>query len=68
MTYTFKVWHELMWVLLVAVVPVLLQALVTFDPATIPNYQEWGLNLTLASVRAIAGGLIALWGKIKTQQ
>lgn len=60
MHYRFLVREETIWAVVVAVLTVLLQALVAFDPAEIADWRAWAVGLGAAMVRAAAGALLAL--------
>lgn len=60
MTYTFKP-IELFWAALVAVVTVILQALITFDPAEIADWRLWAIGIGAGAVRAAAAALIVFF-------
>ena len=63
MRYEFKAFDELFWFVLVAVVTVVLQALVEFDPARIDDWRSWAIGIGAAAVRAGAGAALAWLGK-----
>ena len=60
MTYTFKP-VELFWAALTAVVTVVLQALITFDPAEITDWRLWAIGIGAGAVRAAAAALIVFF-------
>ncbi len=57
MNYEFKR-DEIAWFVLVAVVTVLMEALLDFDPATITDWSAWAVGLGAASVRATAAAIL----------
>ena len=59
MTYDFKFWQELGWGCLVALIIQVATVLVTLDPAVITDWRAWFIALAGASIRAIAGVVIA---------
>lgn len=66
MKYTFKPWEEFLWFCLVSVLPVLLQAMATFDPTAITDYRAWFVSVGAAFVRALGGALLAFVAKLKS--
>lgn len=58
MTYRFKPVAELGWGVLIAASLVILQALVTLDPAAITDWQTWAIALGGGAVRAAAGAAL----------
>lgn len=62
MTYTFKP-IELFWAALTAVVTVVLQALITFDPSEIADWRLWAIGIGAGAVRAAAAALIVFFTK-----
>ncbi len=62
MTYQFKLRQELIWVVVVAALGALAQALATTDPATVTDWRAWALSLGIAVVRAVVGALLAWLG------
>lgn len=68
MSYKFKKWEELVWFCLVAVLPVLLTALASYDPATIGDIQVWAVSIMAAAVRALGGALLAWLARQKLEE
>lgn len=66
MTYTFKP-IELFWAGLTAVVTVVLQALITFDPAEIADWRLWAIGIGAGAVRAAAAALIVFFTRGTTE-
>lgn len=58
MSYRFKPLPELYWGVTIAISLVLLQALLTLDPATIADWRVWAVALGGAAVRAGAGSAL----------
>lgn len=67
MTYTFKP-IELFWAALTAVVTVILQALISFDPTQITDFRLWAIGIGAGAVRAAAAALIVFFTKSVTDQ
>ena len=65
MTYTFKP-IELFWAALVAIITVVLQALVNFDPMQIVDWKVWAIGIGAASVRAAAAALLVFFARSAT--
>jgi hypothetical protein len=57
--YQFKPKPELFWFMVVAMITVAMQVLVEFDPATITDWNTWGVGIGAAMVRAAAGAFLA---------
>lgn len=68
MNYRFKALPELYWGVAIAVSLVVLQALLTFDPAAIADWRTWALAILGASVRAGAGAAIDWIRRSMTEQ
>ena len=66
MTYTFKP-IELFWAALTAVVTVVLQALISFDPTQIGDLKLWAIGIGAGAVRAAAAALIVFFTKTATE-
>lgn len=66
MTYTFKP-IELFWAALTAVVTVVLQALITFDPNEIVDWETWAVGIGAGAVRAAAAALIVFFTRGATE-
>lgn len=58
MTYRFKPLPELYWGVVIAAGLVLLQGLVTLDPATVADWRTWAVALGGAAIRAASGAAI----------
>jgi hypothetical protein len=58
MRYRFQPLEELCWGVVIAAGLVLLQGLVTLDPATVTDWQTWIVALGGAAIRAAAGAAI----------
>lgn len=58
MSYQFKGWPELGWLVLVSVAVAVLQPLVTLEPDKITNLQTWLVALGAGAVRAGAGAAL----------
>lgn len=64
MVYNFKLWQELGWGILVAILVTLAQALLEFDASAIKDWQVWALGLFSGCIRAVAAILVSsLTGK-----
>lgn len=63
MEYRFVVIRELAWAAFVAIMTVVLQALVEFDPAAISDWQAWALGIGAAGIRAAAAAVLAAFTK-----
>ena len=63
MNYHYRALQELFWFAGVAVVTVLLQTFLTFEPNEIQDWRLWAVGLGAAAVRAFAGAAIAWLGK-----
>ncbi len=63
MTYVLKFWTEVGWFVFVAVMTVLLQALMEFDPSKVQDWHVWTVSLVAASVRAGAAACLVALGK-----
>ena len=63
MEYRFVVMREAGWAALVAIATVLLEALITFDPSVITDWQVWALGIGAAGVRAAAAAVLAAFTK-----
>ncbi len=59
MEYRFVVVREAAWAAFVAVMTVVLQAFVTFDPDAITDWRAWAIALAAAGVRAGAAAVLA---------
>ena len=59
MSYHYKIGPELGWLIATTAILALAQVLLTFDPATITDWQTWALSLAGAVVRAVAGAVLA---------
>lgn len=59
MEYRFVVLREAGWAALVAIVIVMLEALVVFDPAVITDWTTWAVAIGAGGVRAAAAALLA---------
>jgi hypothetical protein len=59
MTYDFKKIDEFAWAAVVAAGFVIIQALVTFDPETIVDWETWLVGIGGGAVRAAAAAVIA---------
>lgn len=62
-TYHYKFDEELLWGLITAVMVVIGDVLVSFDPAVITDWQTWALGVVGAIGRAIGAALIAHFGR-----
>ena len=60
MTYEFKRWHELAWVVGVAALIAVLSVLIEFDPAAIGDWRTWAIAAAGGAVRAAAGAAVAV--------
>ena len=63
MEYRFVVMREAVWAAFVAIVLVLLQAFVEFDPAAITDWTTWAVAIAAAGVRAAAAAVLAAFTK-----
>lgn len=69
MNYEFKIGAEAGWLVAVAVLTVVLQALVEFDPATISDWRAWAIGIGAAMVRAFGGaGLAVIASGVSTER
>lgn len=59
MDYRFVVVREAAWAAFVAVMLVVLQALVEFDPTVITDWGSWAIALAAAGVRGAAAAVLA---------
>lgn len=59
MEYRFVIVREIAWAAFVAVMTVLLEALIVFDPEAIVSWQTWALGIGAAGVRAAAAAVLA---------
>lgn len=62
--YNFKFKEEFVWGLIVAGTTVALQALSSFDPATIGDIRTWGVGVSAGIVRALAAAALVGLGKM----
>lgn len=59
--YNFKAAEEILWLILSAILPILLDAMIHFDSMNLNN--AWLLVLLTACVRAVGGALLTFWAK-----
>lgn len=63
--YNFKAAQEILWLVLSAILPILIDALMHFDAMNLNG--AWLLVLLTACVRAVGGAILAFWTKHATE-